>query len=774
MVEQRRAKNVALTGLGLQTVLLALMLILFLWTHSVAAMASLWLLGGGMALWALTAIMMYCRQLERQEAIELEDLSRGGKEATIFQRDKDTRPAAARVAWVDRWVVAGFTLAWAGFHVATGISMLRYLTARETFPHMNAPLQAVLLLGLAAFAGLLLGAYSIGMSRVPRWRLLRAAGSYLLVNTVFIGLVGAAVFAAWVNYAKVDIVIAFVIPIAQLVLSVELVLNFVLDIYRPRLPGQEHRPSFDSRLFNLVAEPDKVGHSIAEAMNYQFGFEVSKTWFYQLVGRSLVPLLIAGAAIMIAMTSLVIIPEGHSGIIRHLGRLQSEQPLPPGVYAKWPWPIDSVQRFETGKVNQILLGTDGPRDAAQRDADFIMGREIALWTQEHGAMREADFIIAVPAHGDARKIDEAPPVNIIKLVVSVQYKVKDLHRYLNDFVDADKIVHDIACRELTRYCASATLDSPVADSAAADRPEAIMTYGRQRAAAEMMKKIQEATDALGSGNLNGRGLGIEVTHVGLLAVHPPAAVAPDFEKVLKAERAQDEMRFQAEAEATRLLTNVAGDQLTALHLALAIQRLQELDELQPAIGKPDFARKLGEYIRSASDNIQVLNEELELEQLGGKAREESLSGKAVLRAKFLEHLAQLQQIQETAAKGGKFDFAAASAAAAKDADLFFAGTTGEPAAMVARAGAYRWQKEMKERGRWDAFPRELAAYQASPSVYMLDRWLAVWDEVLPNAYKYVLAVDRDLVECRLNLHRESDPLQVIDPTDKPPPPTRAP
>ena len=77
-----------------------------------------------------------------------------------------------------------------------------------------------------------------------------------------------------------------------------------------------------------------------------------------------------------------------------------------------------------------------------------------------------------------------------------------------------------------------------------------MTYGRQRASDELRKRIQDAADDLG--------LGVEILTTSLVAVHPPEEVAPEFEKVLQAERAQDTKRYEAQGEANALLAGVAG------------------------------------------------------------------------------------------------------------------------------------------------------------------------------------------------------------------------
>ena len=58
-----------------------------------------------------------------------------------------------------------------------------------------------------------------------------------------------------------------------------------------------------------------MGHSIAETLNYQFGFEVSKTWFYQLLSRAFVPLVVLGILVMFLISTIVIVPEGNQAVL---------------------------------------------------------------------------------------------------------------------------------------------------------------------------------------------------------------------------------------------------------------------------------------------------------------------------------------------------------------------------------------------------------------------------------------------------------------------------
>ncbi len=77
-------------------------------------------------------------------------------------------------------------------------------------------------------------------------------------------------------------------------MAVEMLLTLLLEIYRPRLKGKIARPLYDSRVVGLLAQPESLFTTAAQALDYQFGFKVSETWFFQLLQKNL-PVLLAGA-----------------------------------------------------------------------------------------------------------------------------------------------------------------------------------------------------------------------------------------------------------------------------------------------------------------------------------------------------------------------------------------------------------------------------------------------------------------------------------------------
>jgi hypothetical protein len=127
-----------------------------------------------------------------------------------------------------------------------------------------------------------------------------------------------------------------------------------------------------------------------------------------------------------------------------------------------------------------------------------------------------------------------------------------------------------------------------------------------------------------------------------------------------------------------------------------------------------------------------------------------------------EHRAYLATLRKLQTGG---ELAPIAKAANDRVDTLFKYASGEPAKIEAQAQADRWKKEMAEFARVERFRQELKAYRLSPSIYALDRYLDVMDKVLPSLNKYVLAVDPDKVELRVNWERKDE----IDLSPPPPP-----
>ena len=759
MTEQSRGRTVSIWGLTFQTVFAAILLAIWLWVGVPAALPAAVFVASGVLLWLVVAMMFYIRHLAEQERIELEQLtSRGTPESTIFAGAAagESLRSARRADFFERWIIPVFTLLWSGMQVAAGILLLRYVASvGQPSPAGNIP-AAVIFLIIAGFLSFLLSRYCTGMGRQSEWRPLRSAASYTLASVLVAVLAGLALGAVLLNKPAAANYFAWPIPLVQLILAAELLINFIVDIYRPRIPGHERYLPFDSRLLGLVAEPTRIGSSVADALNYQFGFEVSRTWFYQLLSRALVPLLIFGVAVLFAMSCIVLVDQGQQAVVMHWGK-PSPEPMGPGIHLKWPWPVDTVQHFDVQSIHLIELGTGEARER-KTDKEFAGKTELWLWTIEHGAVQERDFYIAVPPEqverysGSGEK--SAPPVNIIKLVVDVQYRVSDVYKYGFKYQDTDKMLLAAAYRELTRYGASATLTDPIGPGQL-DRPEAIMTFGRDRAEQQLLQRIQQAVGP------KGLDLGVEITAVNLVAVHPPSTAADAYEAVLKAERAQEQQRYEAQAAANSTLAEAAGDPFTALTLALAVRRLEQFQALQAAAGSPDlFQSTVGEYIDATTKQIGDLDKEIAQEKLQGRGgKNDALTNTQRIRSLYADHLGNLQALAQQQRSGSPIKLDEAVQQAAATADELLGSSQGLAAAHLAQARSYRWRTEMAERARATEFAGQLQAYNANPQMYKLDRWLDVWDEVLPDMMKYVLGIDRNKINLWLNVEQSVESIE---------------
>ncbi len=811
-----RSRRVSLAGLVLQIIVALAAFGLSRWVGSAALDILAVYLAGGILIWFTALLVFRQQELAALEALDLEELRRekqatGGGEA-MFGREGAGElgfmVAQARLEWMRRWLVPVFGLLIAVYLIAVGVLCWVFLTRREeidwptlTRAEIGLVLVSLLMLFLFFFAR-----YASGMARVSGGQLLRGCGSYMLGNSVaamaIIVALGAYLYQGATSWERF---LAYAIPVLMVVLGVETLINFLLDIYRPRVPGVEPRACFDSRLLGLISEPGGIAHSLAEAVNYQFGFKVSQTWFYQLLQRALVPLAAVGVVAVWCLSCLIVVQPYEHAIIERFGRqIDAEHPLGPGLHLKWPAPIDISRKYNTDQLHEFYVGYRDFDQPLRDDKEDPSKSVIELWTDRmHGGREHFDFIIsptpkeefdqqagkAVPA---ALEVDEGPGADertaqhLVRLVVVVQYKIEPrlLVYFTRQLEDPHATLRKIAWNEVVRFVASHHIDH-------------LMGEARDEGGRILHQRIAERAEELE--------LGLEIKYVGILQVHPTKQVAEAFRSVVTAQQEKIAEIRKARVGENEILSRVAGDKRKAIALSHAVDEVQknellrsdldgtlrdrlgqdnplpdrELDALQqPMIARLEAQWRL-DLDRQELDRIR---KDFEL-GLGGSLRDQARAEQSVQAGE--ETLRQAEQVLEAAlapirgellktcdteianAWLARFGTQVALKFWNEQLEKNLSGLEGEAAVILAKAQAQRWELEMRAAGEVALLQNERFAYRAAPAIYKARRYLQVLTNGIKNARKYFLAFepgDRK-VHIRLETQEQAQPDLVDMPTN---------
>jgi modulator of FtsH protease HflK len=182
-------------------------------------------------------------------------------------------------------------------------------------------------------------------------------------------------------------------------------LTLLLEIYRPHLKGKVVRPLYDSRLIGLLAQPESLFTTAAQALDYQFGFKISETWFFQLLLKNLPALILIQLAVLVISTCIVFVDAGEQVVVERFGNPVAT--LSAGAHFKLPWPVDRTYRYRTEQIQSMYVGYTPDTNEAN----------IILWTVAHN--QEQDFMVgsSEPATVQTQDKDanslKAPPVSLI-------------------------------------------------------------------------------------------------------------------------------------------------------------------------------------------------------------------------------------------------------------------------------------------------------------------------------------------------------------------------
>jgi len=493
------------------------------YANSLAGQVGMVFVGVGMLVAAVSWFQMRLEDRERLERLEFDELTKGKGASALFEsKDAEAFPAQCSREQFERFFVPVFTVFLLLIQGGAAWFFHRLLSQVALDTRVTQATMALSLFAVFALILFILGKFSATMARMGEFRLLRPGASYVLLGAylcfaITMGIVGVAA-----GFPKADFYLAYGLCVLLGLVAVETVISLVLEIYRPRIKGKVGRPLYESRLVGLLGQPEGLITTAAQALDYQFGFKVSDTWFYRFFEKALGWLVLLQAVILLLSTCLVVIDAGEQGLLERFGKpVAGNTLLEPGAHLKMPWPIDRVYRYRTEQIQSFTVGsTPDPSKEKER---------LVLWTVSH--TKEENFLVASrdQGYGTTNRAGgkRTPPVSLLVVSIPVQYQITNLVAWAYNNEDADSLLQDIATREVVRFLAGADLGD-------------LMTSGRLEASQTLLERIQEGAEV--------RKMGAKVISVGLQDLHPPVKVAPDFEKVIGALQTKQAKILAAKAD----------------------------------------------------------------------------------------------------------------------------------------------------------------------------------------------------------------------------------
>lgn len=631
-VSSKRPEQVAWASLVVSLIFFGVAFFLGRWSEFSGVAAVGWQVLAAALIWLVLAIQFHQRALAEQEKLDLGQLARDKNSATIFQaRGEQAALFAAaqrRLDVLEKWFVPVFAALIAVYEFGLGLYLFPAVTSSVS---TQKPLVCAIIMTGVAFVSFLMSRYATGMSAEPRWKELRAGGSYFLAVALVCFALAVALALVHFQIFALLAVVNYIVPALLVVLGVETALNLVLDIYRPRLKGQYNRAAFDSRLLGVINEPGGIFRSVATAIDYQFGFQVSQTWFYKLLEKAIVPLVLFSVVTLYLASSIEVVAPDEEAIVERFGSPRNAQGqvrhLAPGLHLKLPWPIDRTYRHPTRRIMELYIGYEPKKDPKTGE---IIPETKLLWGQAHYE-KEHDLLVA--ARYTAKEVGQelaegALPVGMVKANIPVHYRIKDLYAYVYQHRDPAKLLEAICYRELARFASSATLEVDDPGIGQEMEDDSLLGPGRAKARVALTKGIQAAADEAG--------LGVEVVFVGLQGLHPPAEVAPDYQAVIGAVQKKQALVLEAEAQRNQSLSTLVGSVAEAGRLASLAAEYQAAQ----TEGRTEDVERLGRQFDAAfaaakGDISRILSE----------AQSYAFSKVALARAKGEQFAGQLKAYQ---------------------------------------------------------------------------------------------------------------------------------
>lgn len=230
-------------------------------------------------------------------------------------------------------------------------------------------------------------------------------------------------------------------------------------------------------------------------------------------GRTRAVLLgIAAVLVVWLATGFYTVDSNERGVTTRFGRLHARSG--PGIHYSLPRPIDRVFTPKTTEVKRIEVG-------------FKLGGELST------EPRRSDMLT-----GDQ---------NILKIMMVVQYKIKDPDKYLFRTSEPDLLIERAVESEMSSYIASIGVDD-------------VLTTAKAEIEIHAVKAAQVLLDDYGAG--------VTLLTGNLQVVSPPVPVIEAFNDVARAKKDSERAGEDARMYANEVIPQARGDAQTVINKAL--------------------------------------------------------------------------------------------------------------------------------------------------------------------------------------------------------------
>ncbi|MDP6541810.1 MAG: SPFH domain-containing protein, partial [Phycisphaerales bacterium] len=460
---------------------------------------------------------------------------------------EDIRPAAKRLRVLHRWVMPTLSLFLAVLLSFTAFVLIRHLRLLEspddeirTTLYLTSLTGWALAISLAfSLTGFIFSRFVAGMSRVPSWANLRGGSGWMVGNTLLLTAIAVGIVFRFFDNDSVLTWVCWAIPVFMIAVSAEILINFALNLYRPRISGQLPRPAFDSKTLSLLATPDSFVRSINEAINYQFGFDITSSWGYLLLLRSFAWLIALGAISLLVVDTMVIVEPTQQAVRLRQGAIVGEV-HEPGLLWKFPWPIESSKVVDVSRIRELSLTFEWRED-----------RPVYLWSDDINSLaisKPDPFIVTgVPNVGDSPSEDL---LALIDVRAVLQYRIArgGLLQWLTfgtDKVDrrSQRTQREIGLLAIAQQTLTNLFQKKNLDE--------VLSSDRSNFTKEATLALQDTFDDLSCG--------VEVISLTLPFLRPASMAQGSFEGVSVSRQAEERLISAANGWAENVLTYAVGD-----------------------------------------------------------------------------------------------------------------------------------------------------------------------------------------------------------------------